>query len=170
MHKTRGAFITPRSAVRSRPPLPNLQFLTASLNFTKIVLTVSSVLVYAGASSLGGASSHAARAPTEGRPYSLVRTLPNCQVSNFFRVELERIRMRFRNQQKRLFVCLGPGRIHHPTRAARAGTPVRSRFCICRPTINGQVASGSPPGPAIGLSLLHSASRQHSFPTTVQGF
>ena len=28
-----------------------------------------------------------------------------------------------------------PGRYHHPTRAARAGTPVRCRFCIHRPTM-----------------------------------
>ena len=31
-------------------------------------------------------------------------------------------------------VQLEPGRYHHPTRAARAGTPVRFRFCIFRPT------------------------------------
>src|SRR5438128_2473153 len=31
-------------------------------------------------------------------------------------------------------LAFGSGRIHHPTRAARAGTPVRSRFCnFCRP-------------------------------------
>ena len=31
-------------------------------------------------------------------------------------------------------MCSYPARYHHPTRAARVGTPVRSRFCnICRP-------------------------------------
>src|SRR6266540_2939039 len=35
-------------------------------------------------------------------------------------------------------VCVlqvGSGRYHHPSRAARLGTPVRSRFRICRPTL-----------------------------------
>ncbi len=30
---------------------------------------------------------------------------------------------------------LGSGRIHHPKRAARLGTPVRSRFCNESPTL-----------------------------------
>jgi hypothetical protein len=33
------------------------------------------------------------------------------------------------------FPQVRPGRYHHPTRAARAGTPVRFRFCIRRPTM-----------------------------------
>src|SRR6266545_1124842 len=31
---------------------------------------------------------------------------------------------------------VGSGRYHHPSRAARLGTPVRSRFRICRPTLS----------------------------------
>jgi len=35
--------------------------------------------------------------------------------------------------------------------------------------INEQGASGFPPGPANGLSLMHSSFRQHSFPPTAPG-